>query len=539
MPNRPDTDALIIGAGVAGTLLACGLARKGLRVLLVEAGPEINRAEAVRRFQTAYPKVPECAYPLSAFSPHPTTDKIDDFYVQKGPDLFRSTYLKQVGGTTWHWLGTAVRLVPDDFVLQSKFGRGVDWPVGYAALEPWYAAAERELGVSGDSTDDLGSPRSGPYPLPLLAQSYLDQFWIKALAGSQYRVSATPQARLSRPEEGRPACCGSASCIPICPVQAKYDASIHAARARSLGVQLRSQTVVTRIEIGDDRLAKAVHYRCPDGSSGRISARCIVVAANAIETPRLLLSSATDQSPAGVANSSDQVGRNLMDHPVQLSWALARDPVFPYRGPGSTSGIEGPRAVQSRNLRSALRLEIGNDGWSWPTGAPLDTARRFSLEGLRGAVLEQALREQASRHLRIAALSEQLPDPDNRITLDPLLRDGSGMARPAIHYHIDAYTRQGLDAARGIHTELFQRLGATDIQHFQTAQGAGHILGTACMGNDPAHSVVDANLRSHDHANLFLVGGAVFPTGGTGNPTLTIAALALRATDAIAATAAA
>ena len=532
-PSTSDTDCLIIGAGVAGALLACGLARNGLRVTMLEAGPHIDRAKAVTQYQHAMPKVPECAYPLSDFTPHPVTHRIEDFYVQKGPDLFRSTYLKQVGGTTWHWLGTSVRLVPDDFVLRSKFGLAVDWPFGYETLEPWYAAAERELGVSGNSADDLGSPRSGPYPLPPIPQSYLDLQWEAALRGSSLKISATPQARLSQAQDNRPACCGSASCIPICPVQAKYDATVHTNRAVKLGVQIQANTVATRIESNADGRVTGVQFRRTDGTSGQITARTVIVAANAIETPRLLLASASRYAPEGLANRSDQVGRNLMDHPIQLSWALADKPLWPYRGPGSTSGIETLRTGSWRNARSALRLEIGNDGWSWPTGAPDDTARRLALSGLRGTALDRALRDETSRHVRLAALTEQLPSADNRITLDPLLRDGSGLPRPVIHYRIDDYTRAGFEAARLQHEILFRQLGTTAVQHSDQAQGAGHILGTARMGLDDRTSVVDPDLRAHDHANLYLVGAATFPTGATANPTLTIAALALRAVDAI------
>ncbi|SME97762.1 Choline dehydrogenase [Tistlia consotensis] len=530
-----ETEILIVGAGVAGALLACGLARKGLKVVLLDAGPRIDRGAAVERFQAAWPKVPECAYPNPDFSPHPTTDKPDGFFVQAGPETFRSTYLKQVGGTTWHWLGTAVRLLPDDFRMRSRFGQGVDWPIGYRELEPWYGAAERELGVSGDDADDLGSPRSTPYPLPRIPQSYVDLSFARALDGSLYPVRATPQARLSQPRGQRPSCCGSASCIPVCPVQAKYDATVHTDLAESLGVTLLPETVATFVELGDDRRVRAVRFRRPGGSAGRIAAKVVVLAANAVETPRLLLSSASESAPAGVANGSDQVGRNLMDHPIQLSWALAREPVWPYRGPGSTSGIESLRAAPWRDRKSALRLEIGNEGWSWPTGAPQSTARRLAEAGLRGDALERALRDETSRHVRLAALTEQLPLPENRITLDPQRRDGAGMRRPVVAYRLDDYTRDGLAEARRVHDEIFAKLGASGVQHATDAQGAGHILGTVRMGGDPRASVVDAGLRAHEHPNLFLVGGGAFPTVGTGNPTLTIAALALRAVEPIAA----
>ncbi|MEK8095452.1 GMC family oxidoreductase [Methylocystis sp. IM3] len=523
------TEALIIGSGVAGALLACELARNGASVVLMEAGPRVDRAEAVKRFHAAYPKTPESAYRQSEFTPHPTTENPHGFYAQKGADIFNSTYLRQVGGTTWHWLGTAIRLVPDDFRLKSLFGLAVDWPMSYEELEPWYCKAEEELEVSGDDADDLGSPRSAPYPLPAVQQSFLDLYWKKALRGSGFDVRATPQARRSQASSSRPSCHGSASCIPVCPIQAKYDATIHVARAERLGVRLLAETCATFVECREDGRVEAVRFKRRDGSTGRVLARIVVVAANAMETPRLLLASRSNECPEGVANRSGQLGRNLMDHPIQLSWALARDPVWPYRGPGSTSGVEQFRRSSRRATDSALRFEIGNEGWTWPTGAPESTARDLAMSGLRAQALYAALEHQTSRHIRIAALTEQLPLEENRVTLDWSRTEPTGLPGVQISYRLDGYTQRALVNARRMHEEMFQRVGVTSFWHKDDAQAAGHIMGTARMGDDPAQSVVDKNLRAHDHRNLFLVGAAVFPTGGAANPTLTIAALALRA----------
>jgi len=258
-----------------------------------------------------------------------------------------------------------------------------------------------------------------------------------------------------------------------------------------------------------------------------------VLAAHAIETPRLLLHSRSEALPNGVANRSDQVGRNLMDHPTQLSWALSREPVWPYRGPLSTSSIENFRDGAFRKDRPAMRIEIGNDGWSWPKSAPGTTAAELARQRLRGQELNSALRSQASRHVRLASQVQQLPDLENRVTLDPHEKDMYGVPLPRLAYRIDAYAQAGLAAARAAHAEIFGKLNATEIEHRDGHEGAGHIMGTARMGNDAKDSVVDRDLRSHDHPNLFILGSAVFPTGATANPTLTIAALALRAAGAV------
>ena len=528
------TDVAIIGSGVAGALVAAQLAERGFKVTIVEAGEEVDRSTAVDRYWSAAIKVPECPYPPVPQAMHPVSDHLDFWYQQTGPDKFASTYIKTVGGTTWHWLGTALRLLPADFELRTRFGQGEDWPINYAALSPYYDRAEHELGVSGDGMSDLGSPRSAGYPMPAIPQTYLDKAFAAALQGSIYDVRSTPQARNSMDQSDRPACCGNASCIPVCPVQAKYDATVHVARAVKAGAVLLSKTNVVSLDTGDDNRITSARFIRWDGSAGSLQARYFVLAAHAIESPRLLLNSASEHLPKGVANSSDQVGRNLMDHPTQLSWALADTPVYPYRGPLSTSGIENLRDGDFRRTRAAFRIEIGNDGWSWPTGAPVSTAADLANQGLRGKSLDTVLRQQTSRHVRLASLIEQLPNAGNRVTLDPEKRDVYGVPLPRLSYSIDSYVQAGLAAARVAHDEIFERLGVSEKQHSPQVQGAGHIIGTLRMGADARSSVVDGELRSHDHPNLFVSGSAVFPTSATANPTLTIAALALRLADTIA-----
>ena len=304
---------------------------------------------------------------------------------------------------------------------------------------------------------------------------------------------------------------------------------MHLSLAEKHGAVLHAETTATRVEVGAEGRVTAIRFKRWDGSEGVASGKIFVLEAHAIETPRLLLHSRGEAMPNGVANSSDQVGRNLMDHPTQLSWALAAEPVWPYRGPLSTSSIENFRDGSFRKDRPAMRIEIGNDGWAWPKGAPVTTAADFAMQGLRGRGLDSALRDQASRHLRLASQVEQLPDASNRVTLDPDEKDIYGVPLPRLAFRLDAYVEAGLAAARAAHAEIFDRVGATEIQHRDAPEGAGHIMGTARMGNDPKSSVVDRDLLSHDHSNLFILGSAVFPTGATANPTLTIAALALRA----------
>lgn len=224
------TDVLIVGAGVAGALMAWSLADAGAQVTIVEAGPHVDRGVAVQRLERAPVRVPEAPYEMAPYAESPATIK-DTYIRQAGPDPFRSTYLRLVGGTTWHWLGTALRLLPSDLELQSRYGVGADWPLNYADLATWYDAAESELGVSGDADDTFGPPRQKPYPMPGLPAALGDRL-VEQIAGTLgFKVRVSPQARNSQPFDGRPACCASSSCIPICPVQAKYDATVHLRKA--------------------------------------------------------------------------------------------------------------------------------------------------------------------------------------------------------------------------------------------------------------------------------------------------------------------
>lgn len=533
MADPLHAQVVIVGSGVAGALTAYRLAQAGVDVLVLEAGPTVDRAEALQRYRTAVAKTPESPYPATSYAPRPTVLALEDYYVQEGPTLFKSTYERIVGGTTWHWLGTSLRHLPADFQLATRYGVAVDWPIAYEALEPWYLEAEREMGVAGDSKQNLGSPRSGDFPMPGLPPTYLDKQVALAAEQLGLSVQVTPQARNSETFDGRPPCCGNASCVPICPIAAKYDATVHVRKARALGARFVDRAVVTFVEVNADGWVTGVRFKRPDGSEQRAEGTVFVLAAHAIETAKLLLMSRSDALPNGVANSSDQVGRNLMDHPVQLSFALARDPLYPYRSPLENAGIEDFRDGVFRSNHSAFRMAIGEDGWSFPGTTPITLAEQLIDQGLRGDELVAQMNAHVSRQIRFANLIEQLPDPHNRIVpaFDKL--DSFGVPRPRIHYRLGEFVERGMARAREVSESIFRQMGAYNIQHSQEHQGAGHIIGTYRMGADPRGSVVNCEQRSHDHPNLFLLGSGVFPTTGTANPTLTLAALALWAAETI------
>lgn len=525
-----DADVVIVGSGAIGAMAAYQLARAGGRVLLLEAGDEVDRPKAVARFQSSLDKGPNSPYASPAWAPHPELAHLERYLIDDGGgvDRFIGIYTRVVGGTTWHFTGFATRLRPNDFRMKSLYGVGVDWPIAYADLEPFYEEAEKEWGVAGTLGEDMGAPRSTPYPLPGIPMSYLDKAVATAVKPLGMTVGPFPQARNSVLHDGRPPCCGSASCVPICPIGAKYDGSVHVAKAVKAGAQLVTRSVAYQIDVGADGRVSAIHVKRPDGSEAVVRGKVFVVAAHAVETPKLLLISRGEHSPRGVANSSDQVGRNLMSQASYDTRGLSRDPIYPYRGPITTSGILELRDGPFRAHHAAIGTSMLNRGWAIGTG-PVDLARSLAEKGLRGEALRQEIDRQLARQLYVDTAAEMLPDPANRVVPDFDRLDASGIPRPRVRCRIDDYTRRGLEIARTRHAAIMKAMHCTDVTVEPLSQSVAIIAGTTRMGADPKTSVVDADLRSHDHPNLFLLGTGVFPTTPINPPTLTAAALALRA----------
>ena len=545
--STADPDVLIVGAGVTGALIAWRLAAAGRRVLVLEAGPERpHRSELVGAFARSIGKGSSSPYggtPADVHAPSPgEADRGDDgHYIQAGPAPFKSTYERLSGGSTWHWLGNTPRLVPNDFRLRSTYGVGVDWPISYDDLEPWYVQAERELGVSGDAAewDGLfGAWRSAPFPMPPIWRAYGDEVVAAGIDGREFdgerlRVRVSPQARNSVPYQGRPPCAGNSSCVPICPVAAKYDATVHIERARALPVPARFQDrcVVTRL-VADPagRITRVRFARWSESGATReedeVGAGVVVVAAHAIETPLLLLES-------GLAREGP-VGHHLMDHLQGFGGAILPTPVFPFRGPPVVSGIDEFRDGERRRSQAAFRISVGNDGWG-RLEPPEETVRaRIFDDGLLGPELHAAVNHRVTRMLRLSYSTEVLPDPGNRVEVGG--HDAKGNPRPRIHFSVSDYNRRTFEAATSLFAQLFAHLGGTETAFSYPGtefSGAGHIMGTCRMGRDARDSVVDHRGRAHEHPNLYLAGASVFPTAGTANPTLTAAALARRTADAI------
>ncbi len=403
---------MIVGAGISGAIVADQLAEKGHDVLILETGVKKDFSfESYRDYlHTFYKntvKIPNSTYPQNPNAPQPlVTDvgNIEDgiqqfnegsYFKQYGPAPFQSTYTRAKGGTTLHWLGTCLRMLPTDFKEQDLFGIGKNWPINYYDLMPYYRKAELEIGVSADVEEQayLGVSFEEDYVFPMtkIPQSHLDKKlteWTKNAVFEyknetyEYNVVSTPQGRNSNPNPkynngegyqpvgavGNPdlgqRCEGNSACVPICPVQAKYNALKTLQKAVNKGVVINAQCVASEIQY-DDKTGEVTgikykEYEDFDALQSdenctyvekTVKAKRYVLAAHAVENAKLMLAS-------GFKNKN--IGQNLMDHPVLLTWGLAPEKIGAFRGPGSTSGIPSLRDGIFRKDRSAFRVEIGN-----------------------------------------------------------------------------------------------------------------------------------------------------------------------------------
>ena len=522
MAETLSADFIVVGSGIIGSLVARKLMLAGASVIILEAGPRVTRGELVARFRNS-PRRSDwmSPYPPAVWAPHPVYQpEPNNHLMQAGPYPYTAEYIRQVGGTTWHWAAQAWRNVPNDFRIKSLYGVGADWPMSYDDLEPFYQEAENIMGVSG--APNTGSPRKKPFPMEPVAEPFAMRRLRERLA-PDYEVVTNTTARNSRPYDGRPACCGNNSCQPICPIDAQYHGGLAAEAAEAAGAKLVPNANVYRLEHDEKgRIAAALYYD-PDKLSHRVTGKTFIVAANGIESPRLLLLSASDKFPKGLANSSDMVGRNLMDHPSTSLTFDADEDVWLGRGPQSPSSINTMRDGAFRSGHAPYRLDFTNI--SRVDGA----TKSLIAAGVYGRELEKRLRSSAAREMSVKNVLEVLPDPENRITLSAE-KDAMGIPKPEAHYSIPEYTKRGHERSQQDFRRIAERMGGTNLHFSKDGNFANnqHICGTLSMGNDPKSSVCDQWGRAQDHENLFLTSTGVLPTSSTCNSTETGLAVALR-----------
>ncbi|HEV3415206.1 MAG TPA: GMC family oxidoreductase [Pirellulales bacterium] len=508
MPAKP-TDVLIVGAGACGSLMAKELAERGLSVVVLEAG---------KRFA-----------PGDLANSEANGAKIlwTEPRVYAGKHAVAPKAGVGVGGGTLAWLGVMPRFHPADFRTYSTEGIAADWPIGYDDLRPFYTKVEREFGVAGE----CGPFAPEPYDLPMPPHRMNWHAQLLARGARQLGAQpfAPPIAINSTAYDDRPACIYCGWCGSGCPTGAKATASdTYLAKAERLGARVVSEAFVHRIEY--ERTTGRVSgasYLDADRREQRVNARLVVIAAHALETPRILLLSANPTFPDGLANSSGQVGRYLMSHPTWQVFGTFDEPVNAFKGMQMghvmVQDYYRPRP-QNAYARGFILLSY--------MMTPVTYA---NLSGsFYGAEFKQFLHDYAYTAAWWAH-AEGLPQADNRITLDPDVRDARGLPVARVTYEWCDNDLKLAAAARDKAAEMMAASGARQVR-IGLNYGA-HAMGNCRMGSDPQLSVVNEFCQSHDIANLFICDTSVFVTSAGVNPTLTALAISSRAAEHIAASA--
>ena len=530
--RRPDADrtptdkadVCVVGAGPAGALVARELASAGYEVVVLEAGPRFDRSADEQRLERSI---------------RPAHDDLSvwgmggerDAYTSSGEWFYplNQTRVKGVGGSTLHWQGMVMRLHESDFKRRTRDGVGRDWPISYEDLRPYYARAEEAFGVAGASDNPFAPPREHPHPMPAFPPSYSDSLFAEACESAGIAMHSVPNARNSEPYDERGPCVAYGTCDPVCPSGAKYSADHTIEGAEEAGTRVIDRVPVQRLETDrtGERVAAAV-YATPDGETHRQEARQFVLAAGGVETPRLLLLSESAEHPDGLANSSDAVGRYFMEH-LFAGTGGRLDHETRQNHVGFITSESHQFYDNDFEGVGPIKLEFLNYAGPSPVESALSSEEW-------GDDLFDSLCEEYGTHLAMGGLVGQLPRAENRVTLDRSKTDDHGNPVPDIQWSLDDRTKRTLERANELQARVFEELGV-DPEWVAGPDGTGpayHHMGTTRMGTDPDESVVNPRLRTHDVDNLSIASSSVFVTSGAMNPTLTIAALALKAAEHVA-----
>ena len=543
-------DAVIIGSGAGGAPLALRFATAGMKTLVLEKGPDHQLADYEHD---------ELALEEGLFTPSPGDDP-HAVVTPKTTTPILSTLgwgASCVGGGTAHMGSYLFRFHPADFRMGSLFGDAarnglesaeanlVDWPFSYDALEPYYAAAEREIGVAGRAgANPFEGPRSAPYPMPPLKAHPIAARLEGACAKRGLTAFPTPRGVNSIPRQGRPACAYCECCAGYgCPTGAR--GSTQAAllpRAEATGnCDVLAGAMVHTITVDRRGRASGCVFWDVDGMEREVAADVVCVACSAVESARLLLMSASSRFPDGLANNNGLVGRNLQFHAVTMGYGefsldsaageILRDP-HPFLGRSVMDYYFLPDGVAELPKGGLLRF-------GFMPRAPIAIGRRALAESpgdLWGESLKQAIRRRYAeqRSVSFEAFHDFLPNERTAVELDPAIKDKWGLPAARIKLDLHPHHRicgEWLAARAG---ELLDDLGAETISITDIGGTSSYlVMGTCRAGDDPDASVLDANCQAHEVGNLYVVDGSFMPTSGGGPPTLTILANSFRVADRI------
>ncbi|MBR9989516.1 MAG: GMC family oxidoreductase [Gemmatimonadetes bacterium] len=531
-------DFVIVGSGSAGGIMAKELSTAGFSVVVLEQGPWRRTQEFVHDEMSTW--FYDDLLPSRADFPQTFRRSADERaeLSQGGPPPL--LYASGVGGSSVHFTANFWRFRPVDFKERSLVGAingtgFADWPITYEELEPYYTRVDWEIGVSG-APGPNDPPRSRPYPMPPMPVKSSGALLETGARKLGLNAQPAPLAVLSQPFNGRNACVHCGYCMGYgCEMGAKSSTLVAMIPQAidSGNCEIRPESIVLRVDIDGAGRATGVTYVGADRVERQQNARAVIIAANGAETPRLLLMSASPQAPNGLANSSGLVGRYMMWNAHGDTFALFEHPLNEYKSVQATRiihdfydsdpgrGFYGGGGLDSRLFSGPIMFGL--------FGLPPD-------EPWWGQQYKERLHEYFTRTMQVAAAGTSLPVETNTITLDPDVTDVLG--RPALRAtyrdHPDDVKMIAFLQARS--RELMEAAGAKKIWGEPAAESTigAHLLGTCRMGDDPATSVVDRYHRSHDVRNLFICDGSSFVTSGRGQPTMTIMALAFRASEHIA-----
>jgi choline dehydrogenase-like flavoprotein len=519
-------DILIIGAGASGAAFAWSMADTRMRIVCLEQGGWMKPGD--------YPSTGRDweARAMGDYSPSPNRRaRPEDYPINDDASPIKVVNFNGVGGGTVMYTAHWPRLHPSDFRTKTLDGVGEDWPVSYDQLAPFYDQNDRMMGVSGLAGDPAYPPGKNPpmKPLPLGRSGAL---WAKAFNQLGWHWWPSDATIATEDYEGRAACINLGHCTPGCAQGAKASTDItYWPLALRQGVELRTHCRVKRIATGEDGMATGVEYFDATGKLCFQAAHVVVLAANGIGTPRLLLNSASETHPNGLANSSDQVGRNLMFHPYIQVYGYVDQEVDGNRGPPlNLWSHEFYETDPARDFKRGYMFQVSRG-----IGAIAEAIASHETGRLPwGADHHATYRKLVYRRLNLSVVVDDLPEAHNRVTLDPVLKDSHGIPAPKVEYRMGENTLRMIDHGVANARKVLDAIGARDIAvQNPILYGGWHNLGTARMGADPRTSVVNEWGRTHDVRNLFIIDGSLFASAGGVNPTSTIQALALYIADAM------
>ena len=525
--SEETVDILVIGAGASGAAATAWLSEAGFNVKCLEQGywqDPSKYASASTDYEFEM---------LTNWSIDPNKRQLDvDYPVNDSNSPVTPVMFNGVGGSTILWSAHTPRFHPSDFRVKTLDGVADDWPITYEDLEEYYDLNDVVMGCSGINGDPANPPRS-PRQMPPLP---LGRDGMKLISGFEklgwHWWPSDSYINSQRYGEGRDACNFCGHNHMGCFQRAKSSTDLNYwPRALRNGASIETGARVRRVTTDASGRVTGADFVDSKGNERYQSARAVIMAANGIGTPRLLLNSASDSHPDGLANSSGLVGKNLMFHPFAMISGTFPEKMDTWKGPLSNFAMS-QEFYETDKSRGFVR------GYTYQFQRSLGPAW-IAKGGFRdrvpwGAGHHEELQKRLGSTMALAIIGEDLPEEHNQVDLDPDLTDSDGIPAPRLHYTLSKNSRDQLDHGIENAKKVLEAAGATDIYVDPMMRQSGwHLMGTARMGDDRAHSVVDKWGQAHNTDNLFIIDGSVFVTGAAVNPTPTIQALALRTADYI------